>query len=195
MIALLNRTDCPDALADTFIDQAIGRIMRTLRIPSMEVQQAFNITSEGGLSYLDIPSDLLEAIDIYYDGDALVRIPMHDMVKAQKSGELGAPKFFTREQSTYLVHPQPQSGTIKINYYAEFPALTNDSDSNPLTNSASDAITYAALSYSSDYFLDERGPLFESKAAALLTEIQEQANAAETSGSLQVMRPASIFSD
>lgn len=34
--ALLNRSDITDALADTFIDQGITRIQRSLRVPSME---------------------------------------------------------------------------------------------------------------------------------------------------------------
>ena len=40
-LALLNRSDCNDTLADTFIDQSIGRIYRTLRIPAMEKQQSY----------------------------------------------------------------------------------------------------------------------------------------------------------
>ena len=35
-IALLNRSDITNSLADTFIDQSIARIQRQLRIPSME---------------------------------------------------------------------------------------------------------------------------------------------------------------
>jgi len=161
----------------------------------MEQQQAFTITSGGGLAYFNLPSDLLETIDIYYDGDGLVRIPMHEMVAAQKTGQLGSPKFFTREQGSFLLHPKPTGGTIKINYYAEFPALVNDSDSHALTNSASDAIIYTALGYSSDYFLDDRAEIFEAKASLFLRELQEQADTAEQSGGTQVMRPTHYYED
>jgi len=194
-IALLNRSDCPNALADTFISQALGRILRTLRIPSMEKQQAYAVASSGGLASLNLPSDLLETIDIYYDGEGLVRIPMHEMVAAQKTGQLGSPRFFTREQGTFLLHPKPISGSIKLNYYAEFPALVNDSDNNSLTNSASDAIIYTALGYSSDYFLDDRSELFEVKSGMFLRELQDQADTAEQSGGTQVMRPTALYED
>ena len=40
-------------------------------------------------------------------------------------------------------------------------SLTSDSDTNMLTNIASDLLTYTALSYAADYFLDERGAVFE----------------------------------
>jgi len=44
-IALLNRSDCSNALADTFIDQAITRIQRQLRVPAMEKQNQYNVTN------------------------------------------------------------------------------------------------------------------------------------------------------
>ena len=40
---LLNRSDITDSLADTFIDQSIARVERTLRIPSMEKTANYTI--------------------------------------------------------------------------------------------------------------------------------------------------------
>ena len=194
-IALLNRSDCPDALANTFIDQGMGRILRTLRIPSMEKKQSYSVSSAGGLYSVVLPSDLIETIDIYHDGVGLVRLPMHEMVANQKTGTLGSPEFFTREQGTFLLYPMPTSGTLFINYYGELPAITSDSDSNSLTILAADAIIYTALSYAADYFLDERGALFDGKSVAFVNEIQEQADTAESSGGIQVMRPTVRFED
>jgi|TARA_B110000238_G_scaffold171918_1_gene190097 hypothetical protein len=194
-LALLNRSDCTDALANTFIDQSMGRILRTLRIPSMEKKQTYAISSVGGLYSIVLPADLIEAIDIYYDGIGLVRLPMHDMVANQKTGGLGSPQFFTREQGTFLLYPMPTTGTLFINYYGELPAVTSDSDSNSLTILAADAIIYTALSYAADYFLDERGALFDGKSVAFVNEIQEQADTAESSGGIQVMRPTVRFED
>ena len=71
-IALLNRSDCSDALADTFIDQALTRIQRVLRIPSMESIKAYPITSGTPLTFIIIPSDLIEIIDIQYEGTSLL---------------------------------------------------------------------------------------------------------------------------
>jgi len=194
-IALLNRSDCSDALADTFIDQALTRIQRVLRIPSMEKQQAYSVSSGSALSQIVMPANLIEIIDIQFAGVSLLRIPMHEMASAQQSGSVGNPQFFSREREVIKITPKPTSGTIFLNYYGEFDALTTDTSTNVITDIASDLLTYTALSYASDYFLDERGQVFEGKAAQFLLEIQDQANSAETSGMSQVMRPTTSFTD
>ena len=195
LLALLNRSDCSDALADTFISQATARIQRTLRIPSMEMYHIYTINSASGTSELVIPADLIEMIDIHCDGRALVRLPNHEMVEAQKVGTVGNPLYFTRVQGTLQLHPKPTTGSVYLSYYGEPAALVNDSDTNAFTSIASDLITYTALGYASDYFLDERGPIFDAKAATFMAEIQDQADSAETSGTTQVMRPSQRYED
>ena len=191
--ALLNRSDCPDPLADTFIDQATTRIQRVLRTPAQEAQQTYTISST--TSAIAIPSNLLEIMSVYMDGVALTRIPHHEMLQAQKTGELGIPRFMCRQQSQILLHPQPTTGTVYLDYYAEFPPLATDSESNALTVIGSDILTYTALSYAADYFMDERAALFEQKSGQYLAELQEQSNAAEQSGNNQVMRPTVVYGD
>jgi len=186
--ALLNRSDITDALANTFIDQGIGRIQRALRIPSMEKQHTYTISAQ--TSKVTIPNDFLEAIDLIYDNHTLSRIPMKEMQDYKKAGETGSPHFFAREVGTFLLYPEPSSGSLILNYYAQYTALSADSDTNVLTDIASDLICYAALVYASDYFLDDRRPIFETTFQSFLIEIQEQANDAEMSGSLQSIRPA-----
>jgi len=202
-IALLNRSDCSNALADTFIDQAITRIQRQLRVPSMEAQETYDATRGTGrnarstiaLEEIEIPSNLLEVIDLYYDGDALVRVPLHEMLQYQKTGELGSPKYFCREQNNLRIYPMPTSGILYLNYYKIQDALITDTATNLFTTDASDLLTYTALSYASDYFLDERGALFEQKSGSFLAEIQEQANSSEQSGVNQVVRPTHFYTD
>jgi len=191
--ALLNRSDCPDALADTFIDQATTRIQRVLRTPAQEAQQTYTISGQTG--YVTIPTNLLEIISVYMDGVAVTRIPHHEMIQAQKTGEQGIPRQMCRQQAKILLHPQPTTGTVYLDYYAEFPSLTSDSDTNSLTAIASDILTYTALSYAADYFMDERAALFEQKSAQFLAEVQEQSNSAEQSGVSQVMRPTVVYGD
>ena len=193
--ALLNRSDCSDALADTFIDQALTRIQRVLRIPSMESIKAYPITSGTPLTFVIIPSDLIEIIDIQYEGVSLLRLSLNEMVAAQQANQTGSPVHFTRERGIIKLSPHPTSGTVLLNYYGLLPDLIDDADEHILTQIAVDLIAYTALSYASDYFLDERGPLFEAKASQFLDEIQNQANSAETSGMSQVMRPTSIYTD
>jgi len=192
-LALLNRSDCPDALADIFIDQATTRIQRVLRTPAQEAQQTYNIS--GATASVAIPNNLLEIMSVYMDGSSLTRIPHHEMLQAQKTGELGTPRFMCRQQGNILLHPQPTTGTVFLDYYAEFPPLATDTDSNALTAIASDILTYTALSYAADYFLDERAAIFEQKSGQFLAELQEQSNAAEQSGNNQVMRPTVVYGD
>jgi len=129
------------------------------------------------------------------DGVALTRIPHHEMLQAQKTGELGIPKFMCRQQGQILLHPQPTTGTVYLDYYAEFPNLATDADSNALTVIGSDILTYTALAYAADYFMDERAAVFEQKSGQFLAELMEQGNSAEQSGLNQVMRPTVVYGD
>lgn len=192
--ALLNRSDCSDALSNTFVDQSITRIQRVLRIPAMEKQQTYSVASIGTPSIV-FPSDMLEVLDIYFDATAMVRIPLHEMLQLKKTGETGVPRFFCRQQGTLLVFPVPTSGTIYLNYYGQFADMVEDTDENQLAQFASDLIIYGALGYASDWFLDERAGQFDQKYAQFMSEIQEQANDAELSGSVQVVRPTHTYSD
>lgn len=191
--ALLNRTDCSDALADTFIDQSIARAQRVLRIPPMEKTQTYNITAS--TSTLIIPADFLEIIDMYYANTNLSRVPLSKYVEMSQPAESGTPRYFTREGENIKIYPYPTSGSVSMNYYGQFAAMTQDTDENDLAIIASDLITYGALGYASDYFLDERGPLFETKFVQFLSELQEQANDAEVSGTVQAMQPTATYQD
>lgn len=191
--ALLNRTDCSDALADTFIDQSIARAQRILRIPPMEKTQTYNLTAS--TSTLIIPADFLEIIDMYYANTNLSRVPLSKYVEMSQPAESGTPRYFTREGENIKIYPYPTSGSISMNYYGQFSEMTEDTDENDLAIIASDLITYGALGYASDYFLDERGPLFETKFVQFLSELQEQANDAEVSGTVQAMQPTATYQD
>jgi len=193
--ALLNRSDCVDALADTFIDQSISRIQRLIRIPPMERQQAYAINSPSPQDSIILPADFLEIIDIYFDSTSLSRVPMRTILEMKKINDLGSPLFFAREQGSLVLYPRPTSGTLYLNYYGQFTDLIADTDTNDLTSIASDAVTYGALSYAADYFIDERGGLFEQKLNTFLSELQQQANDAETSGTVQAIRPTTNYQD
>ena len=191
--ALLNRSDCLNALADTFIDQGISRIQRVLRIPSMEAIQTYAISSQTGS--IALPATALEVIDIYHNNSALTRVPLHEMLAMKATGQAGTSLHFTQQGTTILLFPEPPSGTVNVSYYGPFATMTADTDENALAATSADLIMYAALSYAGDYFLDERGPIFEQKYSQFLAEEQEQANEAAQAGSIQVMRPSAIYAD
>ena len=186
--ALLNRSDITDALANTFIDQSIARIQRTLRIPSMEKTHTYTFTS--ATTSVLLPNDFIEGIDMSYASHTLDRLPMGELLDRKSTGESGNPHFFAREGGSFLITPVPSSGNLILNYYAQFTAMTSDSDENSLAAVGSDLMIYGALTYASDYYLDERQGLFESKFTQFMVEIQDQATDAEITGSLQAIRPA-----
>ena len=79
----------------------------------MEKQNTYDVTSASGVATSKVmPADLLEVIELYYDGNSLTRIPLHEMVQYQKTGELGSPRFFCREQGNIKIHPMPSSGSL-----------------------------------------------------------------------------------
>lgn len=189
--ALLNRSDITDALTETFIDQGIARIQRSLRVPLMERQNNYTITTQTGNVIL--PSDFLEIMDIYHNNTALARVPLKDMLERKRNPRSGTPEFFTREANELTIFPEPTDGTLTLNYYGEFDEMTADTDENNLAAVASDLIIYAGLTYAADYYLDERAQLFELKYVQFINEIQEQANDQELSGTTQSIQPSANY--
>ena len=144
---------------------------------------------------MDLPTDFIEIISLYYDTTELRRVPMAKYRTVAPSAVAGNPVMFTREQSRLKLHPQPTSGTLVLYYYGEFEAMTADSDENVLAQVAPDLIVYAALTYAADWFLDERAELFENKFNQFILEVQEQANDQEMNGGVQSIQPAYSFND
>ena len=182
---LLNRSDVTDALAGTFIDQGIGRIQRQLRTPMSENTLEFTITSQ--TETITLPADFLELISLYYDTSELTRITMKQYREYTGNIYTGTPRYFARQGEKLYLYPQPSSGTLVMYYHSEFSPMTVDSDENIVAKVAPDLVIYAALTYASDWFLDERAELFENKFNQFMLEVQEQANDQELNGSLQVI--------
>lgn len=191
--ALLNRSDITSALTTTFVDQGIARVQRQLRTPLNEKKTDYTIS--GSITSVTLPTDFLEIISLYQDRYELKRIPMAKYRELQKSTLTGIPQCFTREQQNLLLYPTPSSGTLTLYYYAEFPALSANSDTNNLTTVCPDLAIYSALTYAADYYLDERSAIFEQKYNQFLAEVQEQSNDQELNGGIQTIQPSYSYGD
>ncbi len=171
---VLNRSDLSDALTDTFIEQTLTRIQRLLRIPSME--RTATQTVAGGYDGFVVPNDFLEIISLRSQGNPIcTKVEYSDFVAL--TNVEGTPTKFAREPATnrFLLHPVPTSGTVlELKYYAEFTALSTDTSTNEISEIGQDLITYGALSYASDYFIDERKQIFEASFQNYLSEIKTQ---------------------
>lgn len=180
---LLNRRDATPTQIQGWIQDSIQRIQRELRCPAME--QVVDVTiGSYSLPYpgLPIPSDLLELIDLLdHHGN---RITKEDVSRVSYlSREASVPRYYYRLAGRWLLGPAPQVGhTIRIVYYAEIGALVNPTDENVITDIAPDLISYGALSYAGDFFVDKRTSQWESRYSQIIQAIQGMADADELSG-------------
>lgn len=189
---LLNRNDCSNNLADTFLDQALGRIQRTLRVPSMEKVNTITFSDSLPSSFI-LPDDFLEFISLYFDGPSgggrLTYVPMGTFVEIPKNTG-GTPKYFTRIGAEVKVKPLPSQDTsLTLLYYGEIPDFTDDTSSNFLSEIAPDLLIYGALSYAADYFVDERKQAFEEVYARTFSDLVAQSASLEFSGGEMSIQP------
>lgn len=187
-LALLNRNDCTNELADTFIDQSVARIQRTLRVPPMERGELITTNKETGGTIV-LPEDFLEMKYLYAGGRLLEYVDIGRYLAAPSY--IGAPNVYTRIQGELKLKPTPPAGTeVTMIYYGEVPDLVNDTDDNYFTVAAPDLVVYGALTYAADYFVDERKPLFEETFARIYAELTEQALSLEMNTSGMAIAPA-----
>jgi len=191
--ALLNRSDITPTLTTNFIDQGIARIQRQLRTPLNENIVTYTITTQ--TPSVTVPNDFLEIISLYFGASELNRIPVAKFRPLANNPVTGNPTVFNRQQQDLQLWPQPTSGTLTLYYYGEFAPMTLNSDENALAAVASDLIIYAALTYAADYYLDERGQLFEDKYNQFLAELQQQGDDQELNGGTQSIQPAYSYAD
>jgi len=190
---VLNRSDITTSLTETFIDQGLGRIQRQLRTPMQEKMYEYVLSSQTG--YITLPNDFIEIVSIYYANTELTRVPMSKYRSLNANNFSGNSTYFTRQQEKIFLFPQPSTGTLYLYYYGEFDSMSVNTDENIIAQVAPDLLIYSALTYASDYYLDNRSELFETKFKQFLVEIQEQANDAETNGGVQRIQPTYTYTD
>lgn len=185
-----------DALVTTFINQAIMRLQRELRVPFMEKQILYTIPSDGSFKKLAIPADLLElkALLVDADGDGVLEYELRrkDLTDVTRASELpGEPaRIYARQGGSWVLGPMPAAGSqVLIYYYGEFAALNTDTDTNTCLKVAWDAVLYAALSAAADWLVDERASTYETRYGQITKALQDQADADELSADA-VVSPA-----
>jgi hypothetical protein len=181
---VLNRSDISTVLTERFIDQGLARIQRSLRVPFMEKQRNYTISSS------------TQSRDLYHStGTTLERVSMETMQALRANSLTGNPTKYAREQAELLIYPYPSDGTVTLNYYGELEAFVSDSTETTITKVAPDLVIYAGLTFAADFYLDERSPLFEAKYKAFLEELQEQSNDQELNGGTQSISLAFTYDE
>ena len=182
---LLNNTvvNNNNTLISTFINQAIMRIQRELRVPFMEKQILYTIPE--GYTKLAIPSDFLALIAVMVDADndgiLEYQLQRRDLTNVVRASQLpGHPTVFTRQGGSWILGAKPSTGDkVLIHYYAEFAPLADDTATNVCLMVAWDAVLYGALSAACDYLTDERAANYEGRYTQITKMIQEQADGDE----------------
>jgi len=193
VLALLNRNDCTNAIADTFIDQAVARIQRTLRVPAMEKQSILTVNDTAPESVV-LPEDFLNIKYFYTDWGMMEYRDFATFLKIPQS--VGYPYYYTRVQGELKMKPTPPEGTvITMVYYGEIPDLIVDTDSNFLTIIAPDLLIYGALTFAADFFVDERKQIFEERFGAIYGEVEEQSRLVDMDQTTMAVAPAYYYPD
>lgn len=183
----LGRNDVSDDLANTFIDQAISRIQRTLRVPPMERIAPYTVTFDQPSVIL--PDDFLSPRFFYAGEIELTYLPIGRFLAMGQ--EFGYPRHYTRVGAELKLFPLPLDGTeLNLVYYGEIPDLIEDTDTNFLCAIAPDFLVYGALCFAADHFVDDRKAAFEDGFTRIYNELQEQALLVELEQGGMAIRPA-----
>lgn len=138
----LNRTDLANEIPD-FIELAENRISHELRIPAMEKTILLNVNSEG---YATLPSDFLEAKDVFWNYEPLDRIPPAQLYRMVDRS--GPPEAFARETYRLKFYPTPtvtESDEMRMIYYYDPGRLTDEAPTNVLLSTAAELYLFGSL--------------------------------------------------
>lgn len=187
VLSLLNRNDCLNSTADSFIDLALSRIQRTLRIAPMERQQDM-VSNDAGDNLITIPQDFL-SMKYLYSGSTMLEFRDFGTFLSLPDFT-GSPEVYTRARGGLLIKPRPPVGTeISMIYYGQFDSLVADTDENSLSNVAPDLLIYASLTFAADHFVDDRKQLFEDRYKSIYAELEEQSRMVEWDQSTMAIQP------
>lgn len=187
----LNRSDLTSYL-DTFIDFAEARIYRELRIQAMEQSLSSAISS----GVVAVPTGYLDMKFAYIDGSPVQPLQrkslefIYDRYPSRAAD--GKPKYFSREGSSFIFGPYPDSAyTMKGVYYKSLDGLSDSNTTNWFTTNAPDLLLFAALCEAEPFLKnDGRIPMWEAKYNAVKNDVQSNDNRERYSGSALSMSPS-----
>lgn len=190
---LLNNTLCTDALADHFIDLAVKRASRQLKIKDVEVisQTTIDGTYPG---YISVPLGYKGIIEFRAnDGTTEYRLTRKSSDESYAYAAFAGkpPKVYHREGDKFYIHPSPRDGdVITLHYWSALTVPATDGDEEDAYTEVYDLVIYGALIYAGDHFVDDRKASWQQTAQELLVEIDEAARIDDTGGqSIHVSSP------
>lgn len=188
-----NRKDLSDTLIDDFINVALARSNRILRIPVLEGVIDITLDSDGNA---DVPRDYVEAKMLKVTSGSIdVTLERKDLhfVEETKSKQTGVPLYFSRKGESFILAPKPADiTTATLYYYIVLNSLSADSDTNWFVTDAPELLVYGALV---ELFFYVKNPAaasqWEGKYRGSLQELQHMADESDWSGKTLAVTPYS----
>ena len=174
------RKNIPDDVLSDFVEIALSRATRALRIPPLEEYQLLPITEAG---YAELPSDFQEAKEVY------VQIEGKNVILERKyiseidwnANLTGDPCFFGRFGNALRIAPW-QGGAdqyLHLYYYKIIPPMTTPDTENWFTLYAPEVLLYGALAEMCNYTRDMDGIVMWSgkftEAVNILQSVEDRA--------------------
>lgn len=215
---ILNRDDCSTTLATTFLTQAMQRIQRTARLPSME--RVMVETVSVNTTQIAVPADLLQVKDIfvtrptgYSAGGQVITPDTQVLGSTTVQGPLMAlqfmpyrqllnispsmlPKAYSRLQSTFQIAGAVLAGSaIELHYYGAFSPFATADDANEISSMAPDVVVYGALSIAGDFFQHPSTSAWEQRYEGYLAEVIQAGEDVDAYGGPMMISSAHPYMD
>lgn len=203
VINLINRTDCTNTLAKTFLQQAQRKIIRTLRLPSLEATLEMTAGDSSSTVYnsttgeIVIPSDFVEMVYMHTDDRIIERVPLRRFMELKdRVSASGDPKYYTRINTGFHTKPVANTGTvITLLYNKDDSIMSSDTDTNTLSTVCPDLLVYGALIYAADYFKDDRRIAFETMYTQIYAEVKDLAATVDAAAADTAVQPSFVFEE
>lgn len=193
VIAYSHRSDI-EALMQTFLELAEQRIYAGAAegdVPPLRLSNMMTVVNPAAST---LPSDFLEMkrVSVVMSPTfkrALDFKPLENMGEQESAS--GSPAFFSLRGNSLVFSPS-FSQDVEITYYAKFPALVSDADSNWLTTNASAVYISALLVEVGYYAMDDAMTQRElARFASVMNSLQAQDDGNKHSGAqLRIMQDA-----
>lgn len=160
-----DRNDLDDSLYDDFINIAIAKANRVLRLEERVTKIVLSV-SDGRFN---LPADYIETKNVFVDVAgkrwALERKTDAFTQSIQSidfnwyptdHGSYSYPKYFAREGSSMNIGPNPETvDTVDLYYWAKTQPLITDGATNWMIQDAATAVLYGALSEVGNFVMDD----------------------------------------